>query len=535
VYIVTKTTDPVQDGNGVIDFTELKVSNDSEFLYLYFDTGADINLQESNVLIYIDIDNNINTGLPINGIGADIIYDFGKGEGFYRRNNVNHKFKHSDWRLISLPTVTSDRFEMAVKKRFNVGNYLIVFGSNIRIIIAHDVVSGDIIPDDTGGFLYQTNDYEYIPRSFHLNKKDERHLRVMSFNVERDRIFKNDPPFQRKIKAMQPDILCFQEVYDNSSGDMRNKIASYFGGTWYDAKVDPDIIVVSRYPIRRFEAIGGNGAFLIDYNGTEILIINVHFYCCDADTKRQIEADQIMQFIRNAKNKTGSFIIKENTPIMILGDMNFVGLNRQRKTLIEGDIFNEAAYGPDFLPDWDGSFFIDAKPVTTGFPSLFTWYNPNSSYASGRLDYIIYSGSVINLENSYVLNTELLDADVLNNFRLNAEDTQNASDHLPLIADFSLRDISSMTDTPEYGENILVYPNPIYDNIFVKLCVENASSIKARIYDTNGVKVKMQEFLHPDCNSIYSISASDLASGLYLIGFYDEKMRMIYSEKVIKY
>lgn len=533
--VITKTVDPVNDGNGLIDFTELKVLNDTEFLYLYFDTGEEINLQDSKILLYIDIDNNTSTGIPINGIGADIIYDFGKSEGYYHRNSVNHAFNHSNWRISSLPTVTSDRFELAVKNRFTVGNYLIVFGSSIRIIIAHDVVGGDIIPDDSGGLLYHTNDTEYIPYSFQLNRKDEMHLRVMSFNVLRDRIFKNDPPFQRKIKAMQPDILCFQEVYDYSSGDMRNKISSYFGGTWYDAKVGSDIIVVSRYPIKRFQDIEGNGAFLIDYKGTEILIINVHFFCCEADTKRQIEADQIMQFIRNAKNRTGSFAIRENTPIIILGDTNFVGLNRQRKTLIEGDIFNEAVYGPDFLPDWDGSFLIDAKPMNSGYPSLFTWYNPGSSFASGRLDYIIYSGSVLKLENSYVLNTEFLDIEVLNDFRLNSEDSRNASDHLPLIADFSLRDISSMAEIPESASSIFVYPNPVYGNIFIELCTDNFSSVISRIYDTNGVMIKTQEILQPDCKNIYTISISDLVSGMYLIAFYDDKMSLIDSKKVIKY
>lgn len=532
--IHTKVSDPQNDGNGVIDFTELKVANDSEYLYLNFDTGAEINLQESRILIYIDIDNNINTGIPVNGIGADIIYDFGEREGFYNRNSINHKFDHSAWCLTSLPTVTSDRFEMLVKMRFKVDNYLIVFGSNIRIIVAHEVNGGDIIPDNSGGFLYQTIDNEYIPHSFQLNKKDEKHLRVMSFNVERDRIFKNDPPFQRKIKAMQPDILCFQEVYDNSSGEMRSKITSYFGGIWYDAKVSTDIIVVSKYPIKRFEAIGGNGAFLIDANGTDILIINVHFYCCDADTKRQIEADQIMQFIRNAKNKTGSFIIRENTPIIILGDTNFVGLNRQRKTLIEGDIFNETAYGQDFLPDWDGSFLIDAKPKTTGYPSSFTWYKSTSSYSSGRLDYIIYSGSVLRLENSYVLNTELLDIDVLNDFRLNAEDTRNASDHLPLIADFSLRDISSTAETQEFNENIIIYPNPASDEILIEFCRENISFVNIYIYNSSGQIVRKENKLYPECKSVLQIPIPELSSGLYLIAFYDDKMRMIDSGKIIK-
>ena len=117
------------------------------------------------------------------------------------------------------------------------------------------------------------NTNEYEPPAFEIDKHDESHLRIMSYNVKQDGIFKTEAPYKRKIKAINPDILCFQEVYNYSSGDLSYKIRNFLGGTWYDAKIGSDIIVVSRYPIIRFEAIGGNGVFLINYKGQDIIII----------------------------------------------------------------------------------------------------------------------------------------------------------------------------------------------------------------------------------------------------------------------
>lgn len=310
--IQEKVTDPANDGSGSIDFTEFKSTNDSEYLYLKFNTGKELNLQDnSKIVLYIDIDNNTGTGMTINGIGADISYDFGQRTGYYHRNSSVYDFYHDDCGLISLPTVTSDIFEMAIERKFNAGNYLVIFGNNIRITFVYNVSGGDIIPDQSGAYLYQMNDTKYIPHAFKIDKYDQGHLRIMSYNVKQDGNFVAEPPYKRKIKATQADILCFQEIYNHSSGEMNNKIKSYFGGNWYDAKIGNDIIIVSKYPIIKFDAIGGNGAFLINYNGIEILIINVHLYCCDNDSDRQTETDEIMQFIRNAKNQTGSITIKK--------------------------------------------------------------------------------------------------------------------------------------------------------------------------------------------------------------------------------
>ncbi len=533
--ISNKTVDPINDANGLIDYKEMNIWNDSVYLYINFEINSEVNLQESSkILLNVDIDNNSNTGKSINGIGADVIYDYGQRNGYYIRNGIYYNFSHVECSLLSLPTVTSAKFEQAIKRKFNVSNYLVNLGNKIRLSLSYDGSGGDIIPNQSGGYLYQMNSDKLQVPAFSIKKKTSDHLRLMSLNVKQDEFFVNEPPFKRILKSISSDIFCFQEIYNHTSSDVSYKIKNYFGGNWYDAKVGTDIIVVSKYPILNFTAIGGNGAFLIDYKGKELLVINVHLYCCDNDTGRQTEVDEIMSFIKKAKAGTGTFFIKKNTPIIITGDTNFVGKNRQRKTLIEGDIMNENSFGTDFMPDWDNSFFEDAKPVTTGYPGSFTWKSYYSDYPAGRLDYIIYSGSVIKLENTFALSTDLLSRDILEEFQMNNEDSYNSSDHLPVVADFTLKDISATYDIENESLLIDIYPNPAKDIVYVNLNKLNILISKILICNREGIILKKIDIEKDKLNGEFPIDISGFIPEDYYLIFYDKSDKYLMQRKFVK-
>ncbi|MGE5357005.1 MAG: endonuclease/exonuclease/phosphatase family protein [Deltaproteobacteria bacterium] len=531
---VTTITDPAGDAFSNLDFTSMQINNDSEYLYFRFAINQDVNLQdESKILLQIDIDNNSLTGKQVNGIGADVIYDFGQRTGYYHRNSQIYNFNHSDCGLLSLPTVTSAEFEFAIKRKFNAGNYLILIGNKIRTYMSVDIANGDKIPDQSGGYSYSMNTNAYSYPGFTIDKTDPGHLRIMSYNVKQDGIFEDEPPYKRKIRAIRPDILCFQEIYNHSSGEMKSKVQSYFGGNWYDAKIGSDIIVISKYPVSRFESIGGNGAFLINYNGVDILIINVHFYCCDNDIDRQVEVDEIIQFIRNSRNGFGPFNIKKNTPIIITGDTNFVGSKRQRITLTQGDIVNESKYGKDFLPDWDNSFLEDVKPFTTGYSAAFTWYSPWSSYPAGRLDYIFYTGSVLQLENAFVLCTDNLSRDILDNYQLNNEDSANASDHLPVVADFSLRSVIPVNEISGVQTKLIVYPSPATDVLNIQWLLTGIEN-QIFIIDIDGKSVWNKKFRTENDVNNTEINICDWKPGYYRVLIYDKERILFGSEGFMK-
>ena len=100
----------------------------------------------------------------------------------------------------------------------------------------------------------------------------------------------------------------------------------------------------------------------------------------------------------------------------------------------------------------------DSKPRTTNFPASFTWQDYTSSFPPGRLDYIIYTGSVIDLVNSFVLNTMKMSQSELNESGLEQNDTELASDHLPVVCDFSFG--SSSLGQIDIKPQINIYPNP---------------------------------------------------------------------------
>ena len=146
-----------------------------------------------------------------------------------------------------------------------------------------------------------------------------------------------------------------------------------------------------------------------------------------------------MQFIRETKESISEIPLSENTPIIILGDCNLVGNAQQLKTLLTGDIQDTMRFGPRFSPDWDYSSFADLVPYCTNIPFAFTWYDRYSSFSPGRLDFMIYTDTMLQPAKKFVLFTPAMPTDTLTAYSLNADDVLNASDHLPVVADFILK------------------------------------------------------------------------------------------------
>ena len=71
--------------------------------------------------------------------------------------------------------------------------------------------------------------------------------------------------------------------------------------------------------------------------------------------------------------------------------------------------------------------------------SLATWrgLDPRAPFSPGRLDYMLYRGSVLSLERAFIFDAEDLSPGALELLGVRASDSR-ASDHLPLVADFSL-------------------------------------------------------------------------------------------------
>jgi len=430
----------------------LKAVNDKDFLYIYFETKEILSIQNNNSLtLFIDTDNNSKTGKFVNGIGSEIEFRFGEREGTLYTNNQQDTIGVGELFLIISPTVWSDKYEITMSLNSSFRDKKLFDNPKIRLLIK-DISSGVSLPTVVGGAGYTIGGYDFAPlKSYSINKQSDKFIRVLAHNVLFSSFFRDDrkDAYMRMYKAIQPDIIGFSELYlDYKLEDVTTRLEEILpspkGKSW-KAKRTSDNVLATRFSFKDHSSAGpfGNGAFLLDlrpkYN-SDLLVIVAHPTCCDNDSSRQHEVDAMAAFIRDSKTSGTPFNLTTKTPVMLMGDMNFVGDPSQVKTLLEGDIVQEDIYGEDYTPDWDGTFFEDAKPLSSNLPHTFTHTGSGApgTYSNGRLDYIIYSGSVLNLENSFVMYTPVMPQELLTKYNIGKDDSQIASDHLPLVGDFRL-------------------------------------------------------------------------------------------------
>jgi hypothetical protein len=125
--------DDIGDGN-IFDFRYFSVTNDEQFLFIRLNYTPESKLVEDNQLtLYIDGDNDSGTGILINGIGAELKWDFGqRGGTFYKNGSTNISFADIQYR--SLPTVTDTTYEIAIGRNvFPNGTDLLFTSSTIKI------------------------------------------------------------------------------------------------------------------------------------------------------------------------------------------------------------------------------------------------------------------------------------------------------------------------------------------------------------------------------------------------------------------
>lgn len=435
---------------GKLDFGKLWITNDAEYLYFRIEVGAEVNLQNDNALtMFLDTDDNPASGKQVLGIGADLIYEFGNREGTFFSNSDTISISHSSIGLVTFPTVTSDQFEIAISRESLPDKKLPLFpGKSIRLMIMDKVEGGDVLPDEPGGVKYTFRDE--VPRRLtpvSIKKDHPNSIRIMTYNTLLDGLFKPDQfaAMSKIIQAVQPEIMIFEEIYNYDEEETLQKIEEIMpssGKQWFSMKGGQDVIVISKYAVQDNTSIEGNGVFLIDLHprfDSKLLLIGAHLPCCGNNEGRRNEIDALMQFIRQSKNGQGEIPLAENTPIILLGDLNLVGNAQQLSTLLDGSIQDTLRFGSRFSPDWDGSQFADLTPFCIGIPFSFTYYDPNGRYSPGRLDFMIYSDSVIEPVKKFVLFTPAMIPDTLAAYNLDADNAVNASDHLPVVADFVLK------------------------------------------------------------------------------------------------
>ena len=115
--------------------------------------------------------------------------------------------------------------------------------------------------------------------------------------------------------------------------------------------------------------------------------------------------------------------------------------HRHQSDLIGGDLNLVASPIPLDILRLDGQSLLGphqsgdldvASPLHIDGRDAYTWYNAESSYTPGRLDYVLTGGDLKQTE-SFIFDSYDLDANHAD--KLAKDATRRASDHLPVVVD----------------------------------------------------------------------------------------------------
>ncbi|UCG34297.1 MAG: endonuclease/exonuclease/phosphatase family protein [Phycisphaerales bacterium] len=457
--------DPAGDNaNGAADFGRVWVANDDEYVYLRFEGGALTNLQTISgpLRIFFDVDRSPATGWAVGRMGSDFALLFPERYGIESTSDQWEaaRLSHAELALVTAPTVAGTQFELRVRRDavFPVRGTPILDGPDFDILLeSQDTggVTGDWAPDEGLPLTYKMASGSLVPyQAIPLERGHRRHVRLMSHNMLWDGLLLRPEPHDRLLRAIVPDIICYQEV---QRGTAANAIQARLdevlplggGASWHVYKADTNVIA-SRWPLSmqmRDTIPGtrrGQAMALVDLPDVlydvDLYVISAHFKCCgnlgsSEDQRRQQQADANVNWFRDLREPGENVDLPAGTPFLICGDFNMVGGPQPLMTLVTGDIIDEAHYGADSPPDWDGSEMKDARPLHNAGPAAYTWRSDESTFGPSRMDFVIYADSVLTVARQYALNTLDMCVEELAAYGLRQDDTATASDHLPLVLD----------------------------------------------------------------------------------------------------
>jgi len=448
-------------GDGTPDLLGLQAARDESSISLRLLCGTEFLLQEDYALkMVLDTDCNPATGTPTEGLGAELVWTFNSKSGVFRSGATSTTVHHDDLALRALPAWSQSDFEIRLDLDARPdGSHLLFPTDSLRVVFY--TPGGDRLPG-TGSATVRlgAGSLPALPVISPLRPGDGS-LRIAAWNVLFGNIFNTaaatTAAYDRILTALAPDVISFEEIWDQSAAQLQTRLGQLVPelGPWTAIKLDSGNIIAARYPIRQSWLVQSGyreTAALIDVSavlGDSLLFIANHLRCCSADAQRQDEADGLIQFLHNARNPGGAITLRAGTPMVLAGDFNLVGERQQYVTLTTGDIVDNATYGPDSPPDWDGSALADLTPLFPGLPESATWWDNGSTYSPGRLDQLFYTDSVLENLRAGVVATPFLSGEQLGAWGLQAGDAWTASDHFAVWGDFRLPPAN--LETPDLG------------------------------------------------------------------------------------
>ncbi len=462
-------SDPADAPDADVDFLDVHVVPEHRFVHLLVETGRPVNLQKlrGRIELLVDLDDSADTGTTVRAMpGVDVILEFTPpdrqrgdrpGEGVGIAVPTDQPPPGDRMRLPGpllgiafAPTYASDRFEVRfVRAPVPEAPPWPVHGQFAARLDFFD--ARGTVRDETEVFrqrLAPTDPIEFEQTEDPLARAPGTDLRVVNWNVEFGSIFEAPDRFTRVLAALDPDVILLQELVEENTasqlanllnravpdrggrgqwqalvgaggGDLRSGLAAR-GSLRALPAADP-----LPYPDRPARSIRIAAAELTR-DGRRVLLASLHLRCCGyagsfEDRTRSLEAETLRRTFA-AAIETMPF-----DAIIIGGDLNLVGARHPLDVLVAGT-------------DVDGSGLATADPLQLDQRTNATWSDNRLPFAPGRLDFLLYGDASLRALGGFVLETIDLEARWRRQYGLLADDSIEASDHLPVVVDLSFVD-----------------------------------------------------------------------------------------------
>jgi endonuclease/exonuclease/phosphatase family metal-dependent hydrolase len=449
--------DPADAPEAAVDFGDVRLAHDDEYVHLLVDFGRLVNLQhlDGTVRLMLDADGNARTGQTVGGLdGVDAVIEMtppdpenprrpGRGIALHVAGATETRSPYEIGFTFG-PTYASRMFELRLRRQAvtcGVPHFLVGGSVSGRLEFA-DV--GGTVRDRTDPFTHDLTPIEAVVReqpTDPLARPADADLRVVSWNVEFGGLTRQPELFGRLLWALDPDVILFQEISEDTTPIdlvdlLRQRVPRRPRGAWYvlvgTGGGDLRTAIASRldlhpsqelsilpYPDQPDRALRIAGATVGDER--RLLVISLHLRCCGwtgsfEDRTRQVEADIIQRAAADAVHEAPA------DGVLIAGDLNLVGSRRPLDLLARN-------------LDADGSDLTIANPYRIDGRSNATWSDPDQPYVPGRLDFLLYADAALAPVNAFVFDTQDLAPEWLSRHRLQPRDTAAASDHRPLVVD----------------------------------------------------------------------------------------------------
>ena len=345
-------------GDGVGSFVSVGIASNDAWLFVHVILADEVGLDEevlpNDLKVLLDLDDDLETGVDYAdlGLGVDLLIDLPNRQAI-RYSGGTGAESLNDIGLHVSPTYSSTEFELAFHRESTE-----IDGPSIRVMW-YDGATGEGFPN--GGAFHAVSEALSPWQPQGLERPAETLNRVAFWNMN-NRMDQSgaQASMERILQALDPDIIGFSEVSDESPGFVAGLLNQWLplenDASWNVIKDDYDLMVASKGAILEgFDEVYRQFPVLVEGHpgwGVPLLITSSHLKCCggsSSEAQRQSEADEYMAFLRDAIAGDGDGPnLATNTPIIYGGDLNMVGLDNPIYTLKTGDISDEDSYGADF-------------------------------------------------------------------------------------------------------------------------------------------------------------------------------------------